>query len=1274
MISILYVDDEPGLLQIGKLFLERIGDFRIGTETSAKKALEIIGENKFDAIISDYQMPDMDGIEFLRRVRASGNPIPFIIFTGRGREEIVIQALNEGADFYIQKGGEPGSQFAELAHKVRLAVQQRRAEMSIRNHERREADILDFLPDATFAIDRDGVVIAWNRAIEQMTGIRAVDIIGKGNYEYAIPFYHYRRPILIDLVLHEDTATSLKYPIITREGNKLISEIAIPHFNEGRGAVLWFTASPLYNTWGEVTGAIESIREITERKKVEEALNESEQNYRLLFENATEGILIAQGDRMVHVNPALVRLVGRSAQVLTSRPFTDFIHPADREKVMARHQRRMKGEIPETGYMFRILRGDGELRWVWINSTSIIWSGKPASFSFLTDVTERKLAEDGLEASTREYTNLLEQIQDVFYRTDTGGRLTRASRSWANILGYDDISECIGRNIADDFYANPMDRQSLVEEIYRQGRVTNYKVMLKRKDGTHVPVETNSHLYYDTRGEILGIEGTFRDITQQAEQEIILRIQLELGMALQKAHRMKDAMETCLDAAIRLSNMDSGAVYIVDECSGTVDLVLSRNLERSFLEHPIHLSSSSEQARIVREGKPLYFSYHEIGALRLHGPDDEGIKSVAILPITSGGRSIACLNVSSHTQVEIPERSRVALETMTTQIVSAIERIYAEEALAESERRYRNVVEDQTEMITRFLPDGTHVFVNEAYCKYFGFAREEILRHRFKPVIPSDDREMVNGFFESLTPDHPVGTIKHRIIMADGSVRWQQWSDRAIFGSDGTIIEYQSVGRDISDLKEAELSLHEMESWHHSLSEISMDLIFIIDQDDRVIFVNQAAADLLGRSPPEIIGRKRSSLFPGEISKMQQAAIQKVISTGAPFRGTGQMTVGDHLRWFDHSLIPVRDKSGAVTRVFGISRDITEQKEIEEALQRSRDQLNLAIEGSGVGLWIRDIRTGKIDINERWADILGYTLDELGPIDVKTWNGLVHPEDRAIPSALLEKYFTGEIPSYECEIRMRHKDGHWVWVLTRGKVTQWGPDGKPVRVMGTHLEITGRKNAEDALKRANRQMKLLTGITRHDILNSIMVADGYLQLLETPESESGRYSIGMIHAMLRKISRQIQFTKEYESLGSQEPLWQNIGNLLKYLEIPSSVLFTVDCSRAEVLADIMLMKVFENLLENSVRYAETSGISIRVTCQESCDGLIVTWEDNGRGISSDEKERIFDRGYGEGTGLGLFFSREILGITGITIRETGEIGQGARFEILVPDGHYRILS
>jgi len=118
-------------------------------------------------------MPEMDGIAFLKKVRTSGNTIPFILFTGKGREEVVIDAINSGVDFYLQKGGDPTAQFAELAHKIRQAVRRKQAERSLYESERRLADIIDFLPDAMVAVDMSGCVIAWNRANEDLTGVPA---------------------------------------------------------------------------------------------------------------------------------------------------------------------------------------------------------------------------------------------------------------------------------------------------------------------------------------------------------------------------------------------------------------------------------------------------------------------------------------------------------------------------------------------------------------------------------------------------------------------------------------------------------------------------------------------------------------------------------------------------------------------------------------------------------------------------------------------------------------------------------------------------------------------------------------------------------------------------------------------------------------------------------------------------------------------------------------------------------------------------------------------
>ena len=149
-IRVLYVDDESALLDIGKLILEQSENFTVTTILNAPAALRLLEQTKFDAIVSDYQMPKMDGIRFLNEVRSRFGSIPFILFTGRGREEVVLQAINSGADFYLQKGGDADSQFAELAHKIKQAVSRKIAEESLREHDERISLLLNSTAEAIY--------------------------------------------------------------------------------------------------------------------------------------------------------------------------------------------------------------------------------------------------------------------------------------------------------------------------------------------------------------------------------------------------------------------------------------------------------------------------------------------------------------------------------------------------------------------------------------------------------------------------------------------------------------------------------------------------------------------------------------------------------------------------------------------------------------------------------------------------------------------------------------------------------------------------------------------------------------------------------------------------------------------------------------------------------------------------------------------------------------------------------------------------------------------
>jgi PAS domain S-box-containing protein len=255
VIDILYVDDDLDFLEITKRMVEKSGEISIETASSADSALAMMEDHSYDAIVSDYQMPRTDGIEFLKLLRKSGNTTPFIIFTGRGREEIVIQAYDNGADFYVQKGGDLNAQFRELKHKIVQAVR-----------------------------------------------------------------------------IH----------------------------------------------------------------KAETALRESEERYRSVVENATEGIVVVQDELLVYANPRALAMVQAGPDEVWGKHFASFIHPGDVPLVIERyHQRQGGGTVPKT-YDFRIAGKEGLITWVQASAVLIPWNRRPATLALLTDITERKVRENSV--------------------------------------------------------------------------------------------------------------------------------------------------------------------------------------------------------------------------------------------------------------------------------------------------------------------------------------------------------------------------------------------------------------------------------------------------------------------------------------------------------------------------------------------------------------------------------------------------------------------------------------------------------------------------------------------------------------------------------------------------------------------------------------------------------------------------------------------------------------------------------------------------------------
>jgi PAS domain S-box-containing protein len=288
-IRVLYVDDESGLLEIGKLFLEQEGELVVDTLTSAGLALEQLKTNHYDAIVSDYQMPEMDGIQLLAEVRMRFGNIPFILFTGRGREEVVIQAINNGVDFYLQKGGDPMAQFAELSNKIHYAVMRRRSEMALRSSleglqkaaSRYEA-LIAASNTGAWEYHEDTGFLWCSPEYFSMLGRDIVDFdhSGKRNIEQA----------WIDL-LHPDEREQVdrnfKEYLLNPDG--MYEQYFRMGHRDGHYIWIWSRGRTLRNADGNLTSTTVGTHiDITERKRAEKLLAEREEKHSHLTKNLQE--------------------------------------------------------------------------------------------------------------------------------------------------------------------------------------------------------------------------------------------------------------------------------------------------------------------------------------------------------------------------------------------------------------------------------------------------------------------------------------------------------------------------------------------------------------------------------------------------------------------------------------------------------------------------------------------------------------------------------------------------------------------------------------------------------------------------------------------------------------------------------------------------------------------------------------------------------------------------------------------------------------------------
>ena len=1087
MISILYVDDEEILRVVTQQYLNSRG-FPIETAASGAEALEKLATGGYDVVVSDYEMPKMNGIALLKEVRIRYPDLPFILFTGRGREEVVIEAFDCGADYYLQKGGKAIPQFTELIHKITLAVEKRRADQLIQLNQKRLHKAHEIGKTGCWEYNlKTGYIWGSEEGFQifgyhQPAGEMEIEKI-----ECCILEREQVHQALLDLI-EKDTVYDIVYTINPADGldQKIIQSVAsLERDSLGKperitGIIQDITSrrrieQDLQRKHEELSAAYEEITDTEEelRHKYDELLEsqrhleESEERFTLAMQGANDGLwdwnLVTDS---VYYSPRWISMLGYGENEIEPHvsAWRRLIHPDDLERAQEEVNAYLDGSLDQYRIEFRMIHKDGSL--VHILARAFVHrdpsDGKPLRLvGTHVDITERKHGEQALLESENQLQLKLESILSPDY------------------------------DIGEEEFANIIDRQEielLMNDFYNL-----------------VPIGV---AILDLKGNILVAKGW---------QDICINF-----------HRKhEESCRNCIES----------------------DRYLTRN---------------------VKPGQYLKYRC-------------KNNMWDVVTPIVIGGKHMGNLFIGQF------------------------------------------FFDDE-------IPD-VAIFADQA--EKYGFEKEAYLAALNQ--VPRWSREKIDIIMDFYTK---FTSIISRLSYSNLKLA-------------KTLLDYRQVVEALSLSEEK----------FREYIEYSPEGIFVFEQDGRFIEINKAACSLLGYSREELLHLTTKDLIPRDLMPNAIQSFQKLLD---------REKLSTEFKLLRKDGIAVAVSLNAVQLPDGTFMafciDITERNQAEQALRESQEHLAEAQRLGQFGSWTFISASEKIHWTDEVFRIYGRNPSD-GEPDLSTLAAWYHPEARDDFTTTIQDAMEKGI-SYEREWRIIRPDGSLRYVQVRGKSLV--ENGLVVGLWGTIQDITTQKMTEKAIHQANRQLSLLTGITRHDINNNLTVILGSLSIAEEAYTDPDLQKILlMIKAASSKIQTQIEFTKVYQDLGTYLPQWQYVDAILPYSYIPDTISLQADVTGVEIYADPMFEKVFFNLLDNSIRHGQDV-TEIRVSCSHSNQEMTILWQDNGIGVVDDEKEQIFDRGFGRNTGLGLFLVREILSLTGISIRESGVPGKGARFEIQVPKEGYRI--
>ena len=798
-------------------------------------------------------------------------------------------------------------------------------------------------------------------------------------------------------------------------------------------------------------------------------------------------------------------------------------------------------------------------------------------------------------------------------------------------------------------------------EILAGGQSVPYEVRYTTADGRTARVEINTRpLVHD--GRVVGLLGVSRDVTERARAEQTLRRSEAMYRALVEAS--PDAVAAA-DPEFHLVAASDRAYTMFGYTKD--DAVLGRSLATFFPPDEIpRVRTNFEQT--VREGLTRHIEYTMV---RKDGTTFTGEVSAAAVRDAGG-----------------------AVRLLIATIRDVTEQKRAEAALRESEARYRAVVDAQTELVNRFLPDGTVTFCNEACARSAGMKREELIGRNFFPFVDPEAVSHLRRALARVTPDHPVAEVEHRVIFTPGAARWMHWTNRGIFDDAGRLVEYQSIGRDITDRKRAEEALRQSEANYRAIFNAVNDIIFVDDiETGDVVDMNQRAVEKYGFGLDELDAlnaafRSRDDepyTYQAEQECMRRAAEEgpQMVEWLARDRRGREFWVEVNVR---------RATIGGQDRLLSVLRDITDRKRAEDALRKSEEDYRLLFEQSVDGILVA--AAGRIvRANRALADMVGEPADRL--IGGQVLN-LLHPDDREAAADHTRAVLAGDPPSpVPRRYRSLRADGSSGLVEIRSRRILW--EGRPA-VQSLWRDVTRQVHLEEQLQQAMKMEAVgqLAGGIAHDFNNLMTGILCHAGLLKSEAADPGavRETADLIEGAARRAAALTSQLLGFARRGKQQDVPVDLAatvetsvRLLSRSLTPPIRIRTNFChAPAYVRGDpVQMEQVVLNLAMNARDAMPDGGdITFALNHQDVNENhdrrppharpgryLVLSITDTGCGIPGSLHDRVFEpffttKPQGKGTGMGLAMVYGIVRNHGGWIDIESAPSAGATFHVFLP--------